>query len=351
MHVFRTVFLAALLLGGPPARAESQKVLQSLGPFEGRPTHAAAINDSGDVVGNGWNADGQEIPLLWTQKNGYEAFLGNVAGRAHDINNPGAVVGVLFHPSETRGFLWSTSEGFVDLGTGFYPMRINNAGVIAGVCGDPNPQAPCLWRNGTTTLLDSPFPGVPLALNDRGDVAGYVTDPFASSERELPVLWRRGGAMTMLPMPPGAYYAVPYAINNRGLVVGFSYVPFDRPRLELAAWNYERALQPGPDNIDGVGVAVNNAGLVAGISPGLNNTVSRGFTWAGGGEVSYLPGGDASQPTDINARGDVAGVVYTGGSFYAAVWTDRRPLRIPAPRNRSRVVGATTSPRSLPRIP
>lgn len=325
MHLFRTVFIAALLLCAAAVRAESQMVLQSLGPFEGRPTYAAAINDSGDVVGNGWNADGREIPLLWTQKKGYEAFLGNMAGRAHDINNHGAVVGVLFDPSNTRDFLWSASEGFVDFGTGFYPTRINNAGVVAGVCGDPNPQAPCLWTNGITTLLDSPFPGVPLALNDRGDVAGYVTDPFGSGERELPVVWRRGGAVTMLPTRPGAYNGVPYAINNRGRIVGFSYIPFERPHLEVVLWNSRGALEPGLDNVDGVGVAINNAGVIAGISPGLNNATWHGFTWASGGGVSYLPGGEASQPTDINGRGEVAGVVYTGGSFYAAVWRDGRP--------------------------
>ena len=339
MRLFRIVLFAALLLCASAAGAESQKVLQPLESFEGRATIAAAINDSGDVVGNGWNAEGQEIPLLWTQKMGYaaSAFLGNVAGRAHDINNRGDVLGVLFDPSETHGFLWNRTQGFVDLGRGFYPTKINDAGVIAGMCGDPNPQAPCLWTNGTTTSLDTPFPGVALTMNDRGDVAGYVTDPNdPSGERELPVVWPSGGAMKMLPTRQGAYNGVPYAMNNQGLIVGFSYVPFDRPHLEVLVWNSDGAIEPGPDNIDGVGVAVNNAGLIVGNSPGMDNRTSRGFTWVPGGEVSFLPGGDATQPTDINARGDIAGMVYVGNRFYAAVWRDRPPLRITTPNTPSR---------------
>jgi len=65
--------------------------------------------------------------------------------------------------------------------------------------------------------------------------------------------------IALLPTPQGGYNGVPNTMNDEGLIDGFSYVPFDPVHLEIAVWNSDGALEPAPDTIDGVGVAVNSA--------------------------------------------------------------------------------------------
>jgi hypothetical protein len=324
-----------------PTTSAAQWSVEVLGPFEGRPTAAAALNDHGVVVGNGWNAEG-EVPILWTRQEGYRTFLGNVAGRALDINNRGEIVGVLFSP-EWRGFLWSEARGLVDLGT-FEPLRINESGEIAGRCPDPifdpvfsDPlPGPCLWSDGTVTPILVLFSGVATAINDVGNVAGYTADPDATEERELAFVWRQEGGPQLLQVPSGAFNSWASGMNNRGVVVGGGWVP-DMGAHRAMVWDLATGhLRQGPE-INGTAIAVNDAGIVAGASPAVRMEDGRGFVWTPERGVVFLPGEDASLPTDINQRGDVVGNVFTATGSYAGLWRYRaRGLHITTPNTPSR---------------
>jgi probable HAF family extracellular repeat protein len=326
--------LTILLLLVFPSASSAQWTLEVLGPLEGQPSVGTAINDRRQVVGYSWNSVGTQIPFLWTEKTGYRKFLGEGEGWATDINNRGEIVGV--RTPEFNSFLWSEARGYIDLGPGFWPTSINDAGVIAGSCRNDTPEGaggigPCIGDNGTRELLPVPFGSAALDLNNAGDAAGYATPP-ADTEPEMPCVWRHRGGVQMLQIPPGSHHGVAEDVNNAGMVVGWTWMPFDGQRHQVVIWDRKGRIQPGPDHINGIAVAVNNRGTIVGVSPALDNTSGRGFTWTRGGEVVFLPGAEPNWPADINARGDVAGSVYTGAQFYAAVWR-YQPATPSDPRN------------------
>jgi probable HAF family extracellular repeat protein len=136
MRMLPAALLSALLFY--PADSFGEWVIDVLGPMNGRPTYATAINNRGVVVGYGFDATGYQVPFVWTESAGYQTIVGDALGRATDINNRGEVVGD-YTPdglgTPPRGFLWSEAAGLVDLGPGVLPRAINDAGVIAGSCG------------------------------------------------------------------------------------------------------------------------------------------------------------------------------------------------------------------------
>jgi probable HAF family extracellular repeat protein len=90
-----------------------------------------AINARGDVAltYSRTTGGGREVSaFLWNRATGYTLIADNAY--ALDVNDNGQVVGE-FYPCadgcEPRGFLWSASRGFIDLGATL-PSAINNAG-------------------------------------------------------------------------------------------------------------------------------------------------------------------------------------------------------------------------------
>ena len=145
-----TTIVLLLVLCFPQVSA-AEWAVEVLGPLNGRPTTASAMNDRGEVVGYSWNEQGTQIPFVWTQKAGYRTFLGDSTGFATDINNRGDVVGVRLEG--LGAFLWNETTGLVDLGAGFWPLGINNSGVVVGGCNGVTPEetGPCVWTNGVRT--------------------------------------------------------------------------------------------------------------------------------------------------------------------------------------------------------
>ena len=316
----RAVCLSAtLFILSLPSTSQAQWGLEMLGPLNGRQTVAAALNDRGDVVGHSWNADGVQIPFLWTRKAGYLTFLGDVTGLATDINNRGEVVGVQL--STFAGFLWSEAGGLVNLGAGFWPTSINEAGVIAGSCDSVSAEdaGPCVWERGALRSLHVPFGGSALAVNEAATVVGNTFLP--GTDREMPFVWGENRGLQMLPVPSGTYFGLAEGINNAGVAVGWSLMlPDDNGyRHQPLVWDRRGRIQQTLD-VNGIAVGINNRGFVIGVSPALRFEDGRGFVWTRGGDLVFLPGGEANLPADINGRGDVAGSIYTDGIWYAALW-------------------------------
>ncbi|HVQ92759.1 MAG TPA: hypothetical protein VMU51_17125 [Mycobacteriales bacterium] len=181
---------------------------------------ATDVNEQGDVVG-AVQVAGTNQAFLWQR--GRMTMLpplpGDQGSGATAVNDRGEVVG---YSDEIvrRPVLWRSGGRPVDLtGTGMFEVTgLDNSGRLIGTGPGPTDQGavPVLWAGGRTTTL-TVRPGTASAVNDRGEVAGYVYVGFGPS-----FVWRHG-ELTDIPLLPGLpdmMMMQAHAINNRGQVVG-----------------------------------------------------------------------------------------------------------------------------------
>jgi probable HAF family extracellular repeat protein len=127
-----------------------------------------------------------------------------------------------------------------DLGIGGFtqPFDINNRGQVVGWSGRgvDGPQHAFLWRRGAVTWLPGGRGSRAVAINDRGEIAGSVTD-WTSEPISRAVRWYRG-EMAYLGSLPGGNASGAAAINDCGQILGAGNVePFS---IEEHAYLYWR---------------------------------------------------------------------------------------------------------------
>jgi probable HAF family extracellular repeat protein len=168
-----------------------------LGTLGGHWSYAAAINDSGRVVGMSFTADdAARHATLW--QGGAIVDLGTLGGvnsQAYDINAQGDVVGVAETAAGApHAFRFTLDAGGsvlvrTDLGTlgggSSYAYGVNGAGVVVGV----SEGVAFRWQAGTLSDLNALIPAdaawrldAARAINDRGQIAGvgfHVGQPRA----------------------------------------------------------------------------------------------------------------------------------------------------------------------------
>ncbi|MBI2388072.1 MAG: hypothetical protein HYV09_00520 [Deltaproteobacteria bacterium] len=221
---------------------------------------AIDFNERGDVVGTVrpgggagvrraviWRSDGT-ITVLPDVEGGVEVL--EITERGHVLATAGAVLetrGLLFRdgawvdlgpgrPSDvnesdevvlvdgTGAFLWK--EGVrTDLGLrSSGDPRINERGQIMATANraGPGTEAVFLWEAGVArelpglAFLSDAQRAVGSALNERGDVAGYVIRPATSTFFSYPVLWRDGAPIVLSETNGRAT-----EVNDAGQVFGF----------------------------------------------------------------------------------------------------------------------------------
>jgi len=113
-----------------------------LGALGGDFSEAVAVNALGQVVGNSSNPSGDTQAFFWTAgKMVGLGTLGGTSSEAKSINDQGQVVGLSTTASgDSHAFLWTQNEGMKDLGTlggnSSFATAINNRGQIIGGSGD-----------------------------------------------------------------------------------------------------------------------------------------------------------------------------------------------------------------------
>jgi hypothetical protein len=109
---------------------------------------------------------------------------------------------------------------------------LNNRGEIVGTRGLSG--VPLLWRDGDMVRL--PTPGsytVPTAINDRGDIAGWVR--HGGGRGESAIVWTDGAARVLDRL--GGRHAGAFDINEARLIVGFSEYRPKGWRRHPVVWN------------------------------------------------------------------------------------------------------------------
>lgn len=238
-------------------------------------------------------------------------------------------------------------------------MAINSQGVVAGWSNQPDgTRRAVYWQNGSIFTLGAPgtlggpnstvpWPG----LNDAGMIVGISqtasVDPLdedwsCEAGAFLPggttnlicrgFVWENG-VMRELPTL-GGYHSFGAGVNNRGLVVGWAETPVhDRTcdpttaqvlQFRAVIWDPKdgskgkikaRELSPFRDDSTSAATAINDDGLVVGISGDCDQAVGRfsarrAVRWDKNGKVSEIPnlgGVTWHTPMDINGQGDVVG--------------------------------------------
>ncbi len=113
-----------------------------IGTFGGLISYAHDINNLSEVVGVAQDSSGKQHPFLW--RNGQKYDLGFLPGTdgcvAMGVNDHSVVVGYCTAGSEIVGF--RSEHGIMRplpraCGSQSWPKKINNEGIIVGVCSDP----------------------------------------------------------------------------------------------------------------------------------------------------------------------------------------------------------------------
>lgn len=185
----------------PQAILASSNGLLNIEHHGGSNLRAIAITDSGVIVGNR-SMSYLWAPIVWTQ----------------DPAHPDRFLSVLLpnHPS-----------GQVDSRMGYAFGANNSAEVVGYVQSTVFGQLGALWANDaahTLTLLQPAAPGwtsYAYGINDSGQVVG---DSLAGVYATIPTVWNNdvSHTPTALPWLPGGNQGSAIAINRQGMVIGWS---------------------------------------------------------------------------------------------------------------------------------
>jgi probable HAF family extracellular repeat protein len=338
MHSRRLIFItamtlfAALIIPVQIAQAQSENQHQpkyyvfNLGTPLGGNAEPVGINNLGWISG-GDNLTGntQVNAELWV---GAPLDLGTLGGPNSNISWPnhstrGEIVGI----AETAemnplGEAWSCSAFFF--------------GPDGYICNG------FAWRDGVMTPLP-PFPGgynsYAAGVNNHGQVVGWaengVHDPTCNNQPPYKqflqfeaAIWGPGlTEMTQLPPYPGDPDSAATAINDRGLVIGISGLCSNAVGGESA--KHALLWENGhPINLGNLGaeawntpVSLNNQGQVIGFANNVEGN-AQAFLWT---EVSrkmralpFIGNDNSSAAYDINEKGQIVGISNGGTEPYGA---------------------------------
>ena len=234
--------------------------LVNLGSLGGTYTSAAAVNNTGQVVGQSsvagnfagraflWSATAtpsmRDLGSLPGAAGTPPPGRGPLNADANAINDNGQVVGwteaVVGFNSETRAFLWTEATGMQDLGilgrstsvnafSGSEATGINDRGQVIG---HSSTDATTIFDPITHAFLWTPGRGMqdlgtlggkssfPTALNSSGQVVGWSTATTATTSPDRAFLWTESGGMVALGMLPDGTSSRAHAINDAGESVG-----------------------------------------------------------------------------------------------------------------------------------
>jgi probable HAF family extracellular repeat protein len=369
------ISLAMLGLLASPAGLAAQeksdpryKVIE-LGTLGGTYSQTFYVNSKGVTSGEASVADGNWHAILY--EGAFKRDLGTLGGlNSSAFGSPNAI-GQVVGQAETshsdpngedfcgfyasgaplsgktcRGFLWQDGRMRPLSTLGGYngaASAINNPGEVAGnaetattdsTCPPYDPakgqyqvlqDKPVVWKNGHIEELPT-YGGDPdgyaIAINDHGQVAGgsgtcSTNDPviglYLSPVHAL--LWDHGNVINLGSLG-GSFGNQAHGMNNRGQVVGASDLAGDAV-FHGFVWSQSIGMQdisPLPGDTYSVALAINDPGVVTGVSLDATFTILRAFVVVDGVPTdlnTLIPPDSPLQlqtACGINSRGEITGL-------------------------------------------
>jgi uncharacterized membrane protein len=272
---------------------------------------------------------------LWCEASQYQVIITDMQDFT-DINNDGTAI--------SGSCVWrdgvATQVAAPESGSMFGCVAINDSGQVIGTKQTFDPvtnrmnSSPFLWQDGVFSLLDvnsqlsSRFVRA-ADINDRGQIL-LGTGSIGSS------IYFDG---QLIPVPIGCAAA----INNSGEVVGYitGEVAGYSGLFHANIWKDGTVtyMPPSPFGNDSFGVDVNDSGQVLGYGYALTADehygYSQGFIWQDGSviQMGYLPGALDMEPVKINKYGVAVGFASSGLPFgkSAFVWQNGELSQLPNP--------------------
>jgi probable HAF family extracellular repeat protein len=312
--------------------------LTFLGTLGGKGSQAAAINQSGQVVGQAQLADGAWRAFLW--ESGQMRDLGSLGypySEAVAINDQGVVVGNAGErscvdcgpsgPGLKQPWRWASGammpiSAGQPSGEAAILTDINNQGQIAGYTFSGYSRFATgegfAWKDGVVTWIGKAGRGydggqvyrsAAMAINDEGAVAATMT--YYASDTQAYV-WRNGQLTPA--RPQGVTYTAAGDINQKGQVAGGYYNASVWFRVGVFTWENGTAHAPeltlGLSGYMGIGKGINNHGHVVGSAPREGG--SYGFLWRDGvtvnlNELAVAAEWEVYGATGINDHGQIVG--------------------------------------------
>jgi uncharacterized membrane protein len=249
-----------------------------------------------------------------------------------DLNEKGEIAGEAIKTSNSDGpssqesiaFLWRNGR-LIDLGALSQSVRdsrsqgINDQSEVIGWSypGVGIPPA-FLWRADKMTAmgLEDAY-----AINNAGQVAGYITRTEGVEAISVAVVWQAGQITELRGL------VNPWNINEAGDVVGFSAEGDEFPQASLWSAGIVTRLGRLPGAVSSQAFDINSGGLIVGtneFAPASAAPYDRAFLWQSG-KMIELPRAEATHTSSnaygINDRGHVVG--RSGALRYsAAAWFD-----------------------------
>jgi probable HAF family extracellular repeat protein len=198
-----------------------------LGTLGGPVSHASAINDQGQVVGESTDKFGHMHAFLWFK--GKISDLGAFEGGrsyARAINDNGEIVGCSSQPhaKSVLAVAW-VKEKLMPLFPGDSRSSmaecVNTAGTIAGEVSRSGLFVGFNKDGTNLKVLSSRISEANVhAINRQGSVVGTMVLPGSSPESASAFLWK-SGELQSLPVPSGINSSTATAINASGTIAGW----------------------------------------------------------------------------------------------------------------------------------
>jgi probable HAF family extracellular repeat protein len=340
----KTAFLTGILLyaAALPLACADYDVM-ALPNFKGSVSNVQGISDNGILAGSFFNPDAGNVHAFLYDLNKQKLIdLGTLPhtkeSQATSINNNGMIVGT----SGNQTFVWENSKGGLqpigfsgpiparDTKSVMKPISCFGAAInrIGEVCGSQvfqnQHQEGCerpMFYSKATGVIDLGLPqdtignGAALGLNAKNEVVGVTYDSKNVGHATLWKLDLGGNAKKRVQsiflldgFPSDTGETIAYAINEAHQVIGsFN----DRPFL----WTKETGsidLGTLAGDTSATAQAINNAGVVVGVSSNPATGEQRVFAWSQATGMVHL--GVTSKTTDltvtsINEAGDVTVVI------------------------------------------